>query len=140
MESKLTGKAKKRGKADTESVLREIEAAVREERARRAALGLDPLPEMSLADDPMVAEMRARADRTRDQKPGNGGGGSKRKRRRKGKGSRDRQQAPAGSRGEERRGQRNSQKTRKPEEPAVARRRSGPPAELDLDALLKIED
>ena len=139
-ESKLTGKAKKRGKADTESVLREIEAAVREERARRAALGLDPLPEMSLADDPMVAEMRARADRARDQKPGNGGGGSKRKRRRKGKGSRDRQQAAAGSRGEERGGQRNSQKAPKAAEPAVARRRAGPPAELDLDALLKIED
>jgi RIO kinase 1 len=81
-ETRLTGRAKKRGKADTESVLREIQAAVREERARREALGLDPLPEnVGVVEDPMIAEMRARADRAKAE-------GGKRKRKRKGRGER----------------------------------------------------
>ncbi|TNE84092.1 MAG: serine protein kinase RIO [Deltaproteobacteria bacterium] len=97
-DTKLTGRAKKRGNADTESVLREIQAAVREERARRAALGLDPLPDdVGVVEDPLIAEMRARADRAKQQ----GDGGRKRKRKRGG-----RDDEGAGGRGDGERGRR----------------------------------
>ncbi|MCO4747013.1 MAG: phosphotransferase [Proteobacteria bacterium] len=75
-DTKLTGKARKRGKANTEAILMEIQAAVRDERSRREALGLDPIPEGDSPTDPMVERMLQRAREER------AGGGKKKKKKR----------------------------------------------------------
>lgn len=137
-DTRLTGRFSRGGTTDIGSILEEIAAAEHEERRRREALGLDPLPPrkaVRAAKVPDPEPRRARSEKGRGEKrsedsgPGpapDGQGKKKRRRKRK------------RSRGGE--GERSTQGERRPESGSSSASEPSAPSISNLDALLIVED